>query len=92
MKIGNCVYSVSGIPEGIAQTEEGETTVLSGATTKSKSLRVTVPIGIVRQFGAEGGRRISLEAGVRERGTCYSRQTDKTHQEVTTAVWYKLCP
>jgi len=43
---------------------EGETTVLSGATTNSKSLRATVPIGIVRQFGLKEGDRLEwkLEA------------------------------
>jgi len=44
--------------------QEGETTVLSGATTNSKSLRATVPIGIVRQFGLKEGDHLEwkLEA------------------------------
>ena len=43
---------------------EGESTVLSGATTNSKSLRATVPIGIVRQFGLRQGDQLEwkLEA------------------------------
>jgi hypothetical protein len=44
--------------------EEGETTVLSGATTNSKSLRATVPIGIVRQFGLKEGDQINWQLKV----------------------------
>ncbi len=45
-------------------TEEGETTVLSGATSNSKSLRATVPIGIVRQFGLREGDEINWQLTV----------------------------
>jgi hypothetical protein len=38
--------------------EEGETTVLTVATTSSKSLRTTVPIGIVRQLKLREGDRL----------------------------------
>ena len=48
----------------MAYESEGESTVLSGATTNSKSLRATVPIGIVRQFGLKEGDQLEwkLEA------------------------------
>lgn len=46
--------------------EEGETTVLSGATTNSKSLRATVPIGIVRQFGLKEGDKINWQLTVKD--------------------------
>jgi len=42
-------------------SQEGENTVLSGATTNSKSLRATVPIGIVRQFGLKEGDEINWQ-------------------------------
>ena len=42
-------------------SQEGENTVLSGATTNSKSLRATVPIGIVRQFGLKEGDQINWQ-------------------------------
>lgn len=39
------------------QEDEGETTTISPATSKSKSLRVTIPIGVCRQFNlTEGGK------------------------------------
>lgn len=44
--------------------ESGETTVLSGATSTSKSLRATVPIGIVRQFGLQEGDAINWQLTV----------------------------
>jgi len=43
---------------------QGETTVLSGATSNSKSLRATVPIGIVRQFGLHEGDAINWQLKV----------------------------
>lgn len=36
-------------------TEIGEITVLTRATSKSKSLRTTIPIGIVKQFELSEG-------------------------------------
>ena len=44
--------------------DEGETTTLSVAQTKSWSLRTTVPIGIVRQLGLKEGDKLKwkLEA------------------------------
>lgn len=39
----------------------GEVTVLSKATTTSKSLRTTVPSGIVRQFGLKEGIKLEWE-------------------------------
>jgi bifunctional DNA-binding transcriptional regulator/antitoxin component of YhaV-PrlF toxin-antitoxin module len=39
----------------------GEITVLSKATTKSGSLRTTIPMGIVRQFNLTQGDRINWE-------------------------------
>ena len=37
---------------------EGETTVLTAATTTSKSLRTTIPAGIVRQFALSDGDKL----------------------------------
>jgi bifunctional DNA-binding transcriptional regulator/antitoxin component of YhaV-PrlF toxin-antitoxin module len=39
----------------------GEVTVLTKATSKSKSLRTTIPAGITRQFNLSEGDRISWE-------------------------------
>ena len=39
----------------------GEITVLNKATTKSKSLRTTIPIGIVKQFNLSEGDRLNWE-------------------------------
>jgi bifunctional DNA-binding transcriptional regulator/antitoxin component of YhaV-PrlF toxin-antitoxin module len=39
----------------------GEVTVLNKATPKSKSLRTTVPTGIVRQFDLREGDRLRWE-------------------------------
>jgi bifunctional DNA-binding transcriptional regulator/antitoxin component of YhaV-PrlF toxin-antitoxin module len=36
----------------------GETTTLTKATTKSKSLRTTIPMGIVKQFNLSEGDKI----------------------------------
>lgn len=38
--------------------EDGETTVLTAATTQSKSLRTTIPAGIVRQFALGEGDKL----------------------------------
>ncbi len=39
----------------------GEITVLSKATTKSKSLRTTIPMGIVKQFNLSEGDKLNWE-------------------------------
>jgi len=41
--------------------QQGEVTVLATATSKSKSLRTTVPIGIIRQLGLKEGDRLLWE-------------------------------
>jgi bifunctional DNA-binding transcriptional regulator/antitoxin component of YhaV-PrlF toxin-antitoxin module len=42
-------------------TRNGEQTVLTKATPKSESLRTTVPMSIVRQFGLKDGDRLKWE-------------------------------
>jgi hypothetical protein len=37
---------------------QGEVTILANATSKSQSLRTTVPIGIIRQLGLREGDRL----------------------------------
>jgi len=39
----------------------GEITVLTKATSKSKSLRTTIPMGIVRQFNLSEGDKLNWE-------------------------------
>lgn len=39
----------------------GETTVLTKATSKSKSLRTTIPMGIVKQFNLSEGDKLNWE-------------------------------
>ena len=39
----------------------GEITVLTKATSKSKSLRTTIPIGIVKQFNLSEGDKLNWE-------------------------------
>jgi bifunctional DNA-binding transcriptional regulator/antitoxin component of YhaV-PrlF toxin-antitoxin module len=39
----------------------GEVTVLTKATSKSRSLRTTVPMGIVKQFNLSEGDKLSWE-------------------------------
>jgi len=39
----------------------GEITVLNKATTKSKSLRATIPMGIVKQFNLSEGDKLNWE-------------------------------
>jgi hypothetical protein len=38
-----------------AVTKQGEVTILANATSRSQSLRTTVPIGIIRQLGLREG-------------------------------------
>jgi hypothetical protein len=44
-----------------AITKQGEITILANATSKSQSLRTTVPIGITRQLGLREGDRLVWE-------------------------------
>jgi len=44
----------------------GELTVLTKATPKSDSLRTTVPMSIVRQFGLKDGDRLKWELQVKD--------------------------
>ena len=44
----------------------GETTTLTKATTKSKSLRTTIPMGIVKQFDLSEGDKIDWEIKAEE--------------------------
>lgn len=46
-------------------TEGGETTVLTPATTQSKSLRTTVPVGIVRHFALGNGDKLQWKIEAR---------------------------
>ncbi|MDF2956585.1 MAG: hypothetical protein OD814_000207 [Candidatus Alkanophagales archaeon MCA70_species_1] len=39
----------------------GETTVITRATSKSKSLRTTIPMGIVKQFNLSEGDKLNWE-------------------------------
>ena len=39
----------------------GEITVLTKATSKSKSLRITIPMGIVKQFNLSEGDKLNWE-------------------------------
>jgi len=41
--------------------EMGEVTVITKATTKGRSLRTTIPIGIVRQFNLSEGDKLNWE-------------------------------
>jgi hypothetical protein len=41
--------------------QQGEVTILANATSKSKSLRTTVPIGIIRQLGLKEGDKLLWE-------------------------------
>ena len=43
----------------------GETTILTKATSKSESLRTTVPAGIVRQFGIKEGDTLNWSIEVK---------------------------
>jgi antitoxin component of MazEF toxin-antitoxin module len=44
----------------------GETTILTAATTQSKSLRTTIPAGIVRQFSLIDGDKIQWKMEVKD--------------------------
>lgn len=47
--------------------QEGEVTILTAATTKSKSLRTTIPAGIVRQFSLTGGDKLQWKMEVHDK-------------------------
>jgi hypothetical protein len=46
----------------------GEITIVTSATSKSKSLRSTIPAGIVRQFKLTEGSKLSWQIEAREKG------------------------
>ena len=45
----------------------GEITMLTKATSKSRSLRTTIPMGIVKQFNLSEGDRLNWEIRVQDR-------------------------
>lgn len=47
-------------------SKEGETTTLTPATSRSKSLRTTIPAGIVRQFKLTEGSKLDWKIEARE--------------------------
>lgn len=47
-------------------SQDGETTVLTAATTQSRSLRTTIPAGIVRQFALSEGDKLQWKIEVLE--------------------------
>jgi len=69
--LGNRYYNSIGnligkLPNNSPMSQEGETTVLTAATTQSKSLRTTIPAGIVRQFSLTDGDRIKWKIEVKD--------------------------
>jgi hypothetical protein len=50
----------------IYMEEDGEITIIASATSKSKSLRTTIPAGIVRQFKLLEGSKLSWKIEARE--------------------------
>lgn len=46
--------------------DDGEITILTAATTQSKSLRTTIPAGIVRQFSLMEGDKIKWKMEVKD--------------------------
>ena len=48
-------------------TYNGEITTITAATSKSKSLRATIPAGIVRQFKLTEGSKLSWEIEARKK-------------------------
>jgi bifunctional DNA-binding transcriptional regulator/antitoxin component of YhaV-PrlF toxin-antitoxin module len=46
------------------QDGEGDTTTVSPATSKSKSLRATIPIGVARQFHLSEGDKLNWQIRV----------------------------
>lgn len=47
-------------------SNDGETTTLTPATSKSRSLRTTIPAGIVRQFKLTEGSKLDWRIEARE--------------------------
>ncbi len=47
-----------------SKDQEGEITTIAVATTKSKSLRTTIPIGFVRQFHLREGDKLKWQINV----------------------------
>lgn len=48
------------------KSEKGEVTIIASATPKSQSLRTTIPLGIVRQFGLREKQRLNWVIEVRD--------------------------
>jgi len=48
------------------KNEIGETTTLTPATTKSTSMRATVPMSIIKQFSLQAGDKLSWKLKVEE--------------------------
>ena len=48
------------------ESEKGEVTIIASATPKSQSLRTTIPLGIVRQFGLKEKQRLNWMIEVRD--------------------------
>lgn len=48
------------------KSEKGEVTIIASATPKSQSLRTTIPLGIVRQFGLKEKQRLNWTIRVNE--------------------------
>jgi hypothetical protein len=67
MSLGSFLYLVKGnligadVSIGSVSTlsDEGEATVVTPASSKTKSLRTTIPAGLVRQFGIDEQDRLS---------------------------------
>lgn len=47
--------------------DNGEITIITSATSKSKSLRTTIPAGIVRQFSLTEGSKLGWQIEAREK-------------------------
>lgn len=49
-----------------AKEDIGETTTLTPATTRSTSMRATVPMSIIKQFGLKAGDKLGWKLKVEE--------------------------
>jgi hypothetical protein len=56
----------------------GETTTLTPATTKSTSMRATVPMSIIKQFNLKAGDKLSWKLKIEG-----NRKTDKRIKKIT---------
>lgn len=48
------------------KSEIGEVTIIASATPRSQSLRTTIPLGIVRQFGLKEKQRLNWTIEVKD--------------------------